>query len=99
MTRSLPDDWGCHYVTCERGHRWHLSEGYCVDCYDRDEKATIGQAIQEHVRNVANPDPTQCGCHGVGWILSSWDTWSQCPAHPGRPHPEMDPPDDVDIPF
>jgi len=33
--------------------------------------------------------PTECPCHGSGWMLSTFDTWHRCPIHGnGVPHPE-----------
>lgn len=43
---------------------------------------------------LSDPDPAECGCRGSGWFLSDLDTWHECPAHRGRPHPEFDDPDD-----
>ena len=35
--------------------------------------------------------PTECPCHGSGWLLSNFDTFHRCPIHgQGVPHPEMD---------
>ncbi len=36
----------------------------------------------------SDPDPDVCECRGSGWFLSSVDTWHECPAHRGQPHPE-----------
>lgn len=83
---NLPDDWGNHWRTCSRGHRWHASEISCCECADR--AATIGESIAERIRNTAHHDPEVCECRGGGWMLSPWDTWNPCPAHPGMPHPE-----------
>lgn len=38
--------------------------------------------------NLSDSDPKYCACHGGGWILSDFDTWHECPAHRGMPHPE-----------
>lgn len=63
-----------------------------------DRPAAISEAIAEHARNTADLDPEFCGCRGGGWVLSSWDSWHQCPAHPGHPHPEADyPQEPVDL--
>lgn len=55
-----------------------------------DRVTTVAEAIREHAYNVAHSAAALCGCRGAGWILSDWDTWTPCPAHPGKPHPEMD---------
>lgn len=39
MTGNVPDDWGAHFVTCERGHRYHASEGGCHQCDLDQERA------------------------------------------------------------
>ena len=36
---------------------------------------------------MSHVDEAQCGCRG-GWFLTDFDTWEECPAHPGRRHPE-----------
>lgn len=40
---------------------------------------------------LSHDDPAHCGCSG-GWFLTDFDTWEECPAHRGRPHPEDEPP-------
>jgi hypothetical protein len=34
MSRNVPDDWDQYYARCDRGHRYHLSEGGCDQCAD-----------------------------------------------------------------
>ena len=48
------------------------------------------EAQRQAIRNGwhSDPDPEKCACGGGGWILSSFDTWEECPAHRGKKHPE-----------
>lgn len=51
--------------------------------------ATMQQAVNEYVQNVADLNPEHCACRGSGWTLSNYDSWHPCPAHHrGQPHPE-----------
>lgn len=41
--------------------------------------------------NWANINPAKCPCRGLGWMLSNYDTWHQCPYHgKGVPHPDYE---------
>lgn len=35
---NLPDDWGAYWRRCDRGHRYHASEGGCGECEAEDER-------------------------------------------------------------
>ena len=47
-----------------------------------------GAYDQAEATMLADPDEDTCPCGGSGWISSSRDVRYQCPAHPGRPHPD-----------
>ena len=34
---NVPDDWGNYWRTCDRGHRYHESEGGCQECEEIEE--------------------------------------------------------------
>ena len=35
---NVPDDWNTYWTTCDRGHRYHLSDGGCDECASEDEE-------------------------------------------------------------
>lgn len=37
MPYNVPDDWDNYWTTCDRGHRFHASEGFCDACELQDE--------------------------------------------------------------
>ena len=44
---NVPADWGYYYRTCGRGHRYHLSEGGCVQCSEKDDEEHCEQLAAE----------------------------------------------------
>lgn len=38
MSFNVPDDWDLYWRTCNKGHRFHASEGYCDRCLILEEE-------------------------------------------------------------
>jgi hypothetical protein len=57
--------------------------------YPNDYGTSIMASIQAQMQYDCTPDAETCWCRGSGWVLTDWDSFHQCPCHPGKPHPEV----------
>ena len=44
---NVPDDWGNYWRTCDRGHRYHESEGGCQECEEIEEALELESAFED----------------------------------------------------
>lgn len=54
---NVPDDWGNYWRTCDRGHRYHESEGGCQVCEEMDEaREALDDAADERDEDGKDED-------------------------------------------
>ena len=51
---------------------------------------SILAGIQAQMDYDCHTDTAKCWCRGSGWILSDWDSFHECPCHPGKNHPDLE---------
>jgi len=56
--------------------------------HEQFEYLSPGAYDRAEATMLAHPNEDTCPCKGSGWVRSSRDVSYQCPAHPGRTHPD-----------